>query len=116
MVDLDADGRIREIKIKPARTHLRYAWIIGVWTQVFTQFMHDYLIRLQDEIRRHKIDSNLPEFRELFFGDVIKAAIDNHLYLEGVPFQEGTFLDIGTPDSLLKTIRHSVLQERIEHE
>jgi glucose-1-phosphate thymidylyltransferase len=116
MVDLDADGRIREIIIKPARTHLRYAWIIAVWTPVFTQFMHDYLIRRQDEIRRHNFDSNLPQFRELFFGEVIKAAVDNHLYVEGIPFRDGTFLDIGTPDSLLKTIRHSLLQERIEHE
>ena len=116
MVDLDVDGRIHEIIIKPARTHLRYAWIIAVWTPVFTQFMHDYLIHHQDDIRRQNIDSNLPQFRELFFGEVIKAAVDNHLYVEGIPFRDGTFLDIGTPDSLLKTIRHSVLQERIEHE
>jgi len=116
MVDLDVDGRIREIIIKPARTHLRYAWIIAVWSQVFTQFMHDYLIRRQDDSRWQNIDSNLPQFRELFFGEVIKAAVDNHLYVEGVPFRDGTFLDIGTPDSLLKTIRHIVLQERIVHE
>ncbi len=115
-VDLDAAGRIREIKIKSARTHLRYAWVIAVWTQAFTQFMHDYLIHLQDEIRRHKIDGSLTQPRELFIGDVLQAAIGNNLYVEGVPFRDGTFLDIGTPDSLLKTIRHSVLQERIEHE
>ena len=116
MVDLDTDGRIREIKIKPARTHLSYAWIIAVWTQVFTQFMHDYLIGHRDEIRRHKIDSSMTESQELSVGEVLQAAIDNHLYVEGVPFYEGTFLDIGTPDSLKKIIRHNILQERIEYE
>lgn len=110
MVDLDVDGRIRQIEIKPTSTHLRYAWIIAVWTQVFTQFMHEYLMGRQDKIRRHKVDRHPRQCRELFFGEVIKAAVDNHLYVEGIPFRDGTFLDIGTPDSLLKTIRHSVLQ------
>ena len=47
MVDVDADGRIREIQVKPARTHLRFAWVIAVWTPVFTQFMHEHLNRIQ---------------------------------------------------------------------
>jgi glucose-1-phosphate thymidylyltransferase len=111
MVDLGADGRIREIIIKPARTHLRYAWIIAVWTPVFTQFMHDYLIGLQDQSRRSDIGSNLTGRRELFVGDVIRAAIDNHLDVEGIPVQDGIYLDIGTPDTLHKAIRDSVLQE-----
>ena len=116
MVDISADGRIREIIVKPDCTHLSYAWIIAVWTQVFTQFMHDYLIRRLDEIRQHNIHNNLPQLRELFFGEVIKAAVDNHLYVEGVPFQDGSFLDIGTPDSLLKTIRQSFFTENTEYE
>jgi glucose-1-phosphate thymidylyltransferase len=45
-----------------------------------------------------------------------QAAVDNNFHVEGVPFRDGTFLDIGIPDSLLKAIRHSVLQERIENE
>lgn len=116
MVDLDKNGRIREIKIKPVRTHLRYAWIIAVWTQGFTQFMHEYLIRLQNENRQHKSDSTRPESQELFLGDIFQAAIDNDLYTEGVPFYNGTFLDIGTPNNLFTTIRDNVLQERIAHE
>jgi glucose-1-phosphate thymidylyltransferase len=116
MVDLDVDGRIRKIQIRPARTKLRYAWIIAVWTPVFTQFMHDYLIGLQDQSRRPDTGSNLPGRRELLVGDVIRAAIDHHLVVEGVPIKDGIYLDIGTPDNLHKAICDSVLQERIEYE
>lgn len=116
MVDLDADGRIREIQIRPTRTNLRFSWIIAVWTPAFTQFMHDYLIGLQDQSRRSDIGSNLTGRRELFVGDVIRAAIDNHLVVEGILVQDGIYLDIGTPDTLHKAIRDSVLQERIKHE
>jgi glucose-1-phosphate thymidylyltransferase len=110
MVDLDADGRIRGIQIKPARTHLRYAWIIAVWTPVFTEFMHEYLTRIQEEDRQYKTGGNQLGSRELFLGDVIQTAIDNHIYVEGIPFQEGTYLDIGTPENLLKAVRDNVLQ------
>jgi glucose-1-phosphate thymidylyltransferase len=111
MVDVDDNGRIRGIQIKPAQTHLRYAWVIAVWSPVFTQFMHEYLTRIQDISRQNNTDSHLPESRELFVGDVIQAAIENRLSVEGVSFQEGSYLDIGTQDNLFKAIRDSILQE-----
>lgn len=116
MVNLDADGRIREIIIKPDQTELHYAWIIAVWNQVFTRFLHEYLIDLGNESQPQKNDESLPEFQELSIGNVLQAAIDNNLYVEGVPFYEGSFLDIGTPDNLFTAIRNSVLKERMEHE
>ena len=116
MVDVDADGRIREIQVKPARTHLRFAWVIAVWTPVFTQFMHEYLARILDGNRQHDTGDNLPESRELFVGDVIQAAIDDNLHVEGIIFQDGTYLDIGTRDNLFQAVRDSVLQERPEQE
>ena len=44
MVDLEPDGRICGIQIKPTRTDLRYTWLIAVWTPNFTRFMHEYVI------------------------------------------------------------------------
>jgi glucose-1-phosphate thymidylyltransferase len=116
MVDLDANGRIRKIQIRPARTNLRYAWIIAVWTPVFTQFMHDYLIGLQGRSSRPDVGSNPSGRGELVVGNVIRAAIHHHLNVEGVTFENGFYLDIGTPDNLRKALRQSVLQERIEYE
>jgi glucose-1-phosphate thymidylyltransferase len=95
MVDLDDEGRIREIVIKPAQTDLRYAWCIAVWTPTFTHFMHAYLGDLQKPGDR----------RELYVGDVIQAAIDRDMRVEAVCFSDGVCLDIGTPDALLRAVR-----------
>ena len=114
MVDVDADGRIRGIQVKPARTHLRFAWIIAVWTPVFTQFMHKYLARIQEENRQHNTGNNLPESQELFVGDVIQAAIGDNMHVEGIIFKDGTYLDIGTQDNLFQAVRDSILEERRE--
>jgi len=104
MVDLDDDGRVRLIVIKPPQTHLRYTWIIAVWTPVFTRFMHEYLAAVQDE--QDDTGNNALEQRELFVGDVIQAAIYNDLKVETVPFPNGAYLDIGTPGDLVKAVRN----------
>ena len=44
MVEVDAQGRIRAMVLKPRQTDLRYAWICAVWTPTFTHFMHEFLV------------------------------------------------------------------------
>jgi glucose-1-phosphate thymidylyltransferase len=102
MVDLDDHGRINLIAIKPQETHLRYGWGIALWTPVFTRFMHEYLGAIQ---KANKQD-NVREQRELIVGDVLKAAIESDLRLEGVVFPDYTCLDIGTPENLVKAVRN----------
>ncbi len=109
MVDLDAHGRIRGIHIKPARTHLRYTWTIAVWTSQFTRFMHEYV----DAIQRTNDDRNLAgtdanKQQELFMGDVIQAAIHNDMRIDMVLFADGTFLDIGTPEDMVKAVQMTI--------
>ena len=58
----------------------------------------------------------LEQPRELFVGDVMQAAIDDNLHVEGIIFQDGTYLDIGTRDNLFKALRDSILQEMPEQE
>jgi glucose-1-phosphate thymidylyltransferase len=105
MVDLDEDGRVRRIVIKPRQTHLRYAWIIAVWTPAFTQFLHDYLVALQETNHQDEMERDMPPRRELFVGDVIQAAIEEGLHVEKVLFPHGRFLDIGLPDDLVRAVR-----------
>lgn len=105
MVELDANGRVLGIHIKPARTHLRYTWTIAVWTSRFTRFMHEYV----EAIQRTNDDRNLAgtdanKQQELFVGDVIQAAVHNDMRIDTVLFADGTFLDIGTPEDMVKAV------------
>jgi glucose-1-phosphate thymidylyltransferase len=105
MVELDKQGQIHSIVIKPLETTLRYTWLTAVWTPIFTQFMHDFLIASQPEDNPQQLlGDKHKNIRELFVGDVIQAAIEQGLRVEGVPFPDGSYLDIGTPDDLAKAI------------
>lgn len=97
MVEMDEDGLIRLIHIKPDRTQHVYAWEIAVWSPAFTHFMHDY-------VSSRKQINNTGEQNELYVSDVIQAAIQNNMRVDSVLFNEGTCLDIGTPEDLLKAV------------
>jgi glucose-1-phosphate thymidylyltransferase len=99
MVDLDDNGRVRSIQIKPDKTHLIYTWQIAVWTPRFTRFMHDYI---SDQERSFE---NNRDIKELFVGDVIQAAMQNNMEIDTVLFEDGNCLDIGTPEDLIKAVR-----------
>jgi glucose-1-phosphate thymidylyltransferase len=107
MVDLDNDGKIRQIVIKPAQTHLRYTWFIAVWTPIFTRFMHEYLAAILAGDKHDPAAPNALAPRELFIGDVVQAAILNDFRVESVLFPDGTYIDIGTPDDLVKAVQNT---------
>ncbi|HCF26970.1 MAG TPA: dTDP-glucose pyrophosphorylase [Cyanobacteria bacterium UBA11049] len=103
MVDFDDTGKVRLIIEKPRDSDLRYMWGIAVWTPAFTQFLHEYLITL-------KAKSNLSQLPELAIGDVIQAAINQGFHVEAEAFPDGTYLDIGTPDDLVRAVRDFAVQ------
>ena len=96
MVGLDSEGQICEIQIKPTSTNFCYTWIIAVWAPSFTHFMHEYV-----SVNQKKSDTAIRN-RELFFSDVINAAMQNDVQVDNVIFDDGICLDIGTPENLLK--------------
>ena len=105
MVDLDDDGRIRGIQIKPIQTHLRCTWIIAIWTSAFTCFMHEYILASQRTNDKDKTGTNVNEQQELFVGDVIRAAMENGMKIDSVPFNDGRYLDIGTPEDMVRAVK-----------
>jgi glucose-1-phosphate thymidylyltransferase len=105
MVDLDHEGRIRSIQIKPKHTHLHYTWIVAVWTPIFTAFMHDYLKALTNNSKSHETKDTIPGGRELFMSDVILAAMENQISVNSVAFPEGSCLDIGSPEDLMRAVQ-----------
>lgn len=100
MVDFDAAGRVRQVIEKPSQSDLRHSWCIAVWTPAFTEFMHQHLAAIQ----KHYQERRSPP-PELPLGDVIQAAVEQGLPVEAQVFPEGNFLDIGTPDDLIRATR-----------
>lgn len=102
MVDFDSLGRVRQIIEKPAQSNLRYSWCAAVWQPTFTQFMHQYLVAIEEK-RSHNNSVELQR-REIPIGDVIQAAIDNGLRVEAEVFDGAPYLDIGTPADLVQAV------------
>ena len=107
MVDLDKKGRTRGIQIKPSQTSLRYAWIIAVWTPIFTNFMHECVVNELALDRKTNVGVNMKKKQELFVGDIIQKALNNNLCVESVSFSTGSYLDIGTPQNLMKALQYT---------
>ena len=103
MVDLDQDGRVRSLVIKPPRTSLRYAWIFAVWTPVFTRYQHEFLKKHLQEID----GPGRVQQEELAVGQIIQAAIQDGVRGQAVIFPDHEYLDIGTPENLFKAVEQS---------
>ena len=103
MVGLDNEGLVCEIQVKPTSTNYCYTWIIAVWAPSFTHFMYEYISFIQK-----KSDTSMRD-REVFFSDVINAAIQNDMQVDKLIFDDGVCLDIGIPDNLVKVVEKSFL-------
>lgn len=104
MVEIDETGKIHGMYLKPDKTDLHLCWLCGVWTPVFTQFMHEYL---QEYRREHSLQIGKEiesDGRDLTVGAVMQAAIKKGLKIYGVTFLHGHYIDVGTPENLVKSI------------
>jgi glucose-1-phosphate thymidylyltransferase len=102
MVELDPRGRVAGITIKPHQTHLRFTWIIAVWGGRFSRFNHEFVAS------HKKIQSPEREPREIHLGDVIQAAIQKGEQVEHVLFNDGRYIDIGTPEDLMAAVQKPI--------
>lgn len=97
MVNVDRTGRVLGIVVKPATTDLCYTWGVALWTPEFTEFMHDYL-----NVRKTSASTG----PELSVGNVIQAAIDAGLRVEGIPVSKDPYLDVGTSEGLAHAMQN----------
>jgi glucose-1-phosphate thymidylyltransferase len=104
MVELDGKGKIHAMFLKPDKTALQLCWLGGVWTPVFTQFMHEYLEDYRRENDAQISKTGKLEGEDLTVGAVIQAAIQKGLQVYGVEFPDGKYIDIGTSDNLMKSV------------
>lgn len=104
MVDFDSEGHVRLIIDKPAQSDLRYSWCAAVWQPTFTEFLHQYLAAIEETRSREQF-ADRPR-REIPIGDAIQAAINDGLRVEAEIFDgESPYLDIGTPEDLMRAVR-----------
>lgn len=103
--------QIKTIDIKPKATALIYTWIIAVWSHAFTIFMQTYLDRVEPTLRNASQNAPANPLPEYYVGQVIQAALKSNLSITNVIFEEGTYTDIGTPDSLLAAMTHAATRK-----
>ena len=99
MVEIDANGEVLDIQVKPASTQLHYSWGMAAWKPEFANFMHEYI--KEDE---KKFLEN-PDAPETYPGHVILAAAKAGMKVSSVCFDEGSFVDLGTPVKLKSMFR-----------
>lgn len=100
MVAIDAGSGITDIIIKPCATKLEYTWIVAVWTIAFTRFMHSFLST--------GLSANDGSAKELYIGDVMRAAIQRGMSAQAVMFADDSYVDIGTPDDLFAAVKGNI--------
>lgn len=103
MVAVDAVGRVERIEVKPAQTTLHQSWMLAVWGPRFTEFLHAHLAEVE-RLRADPDPARRPQ-REVYVGDVVQAAITGGLHVDSVAFPDGSALDVGTPESLVRAVR-----------
>jgi glucose-1-phosphate thymidylyltransferase len=100
MVHLHGNRHIVDIEIKNPASKARYCWIIALWTPVFTQYLHHFVTeKLKDLQQPEALKNPVPE---IYIGAVIADAIQDGVTAAPYIFKHGRFLDIGTPENLLR--------------
>jgi glucose-1-phosphate thymidylyltransferase len=100
VVEIDAAGRVVGLEPKenrPRRTDHDATYLLAVWRPAFTEFLSTEVRRLA-AIARARAGDGTPEWP---MGAVIAAALRAGLHVDSVRFEEGRFLDIGTPHGLI---------------
>lgn len=97
MVDVTLEGTVKRIVVKPLRTDLTLTWISAVWTPSFTEFLGA---------------GNGSRRPERHIGDVIQAAIEARYHVDSVIFDEGRYVDIGTPEDLASALQRYSVPDR----
>lgn len=104
MVEINSVGRVRGFQIEPSQTTLRYTWIIAVWNQQFTHFLHEYV---SIELEKYRNSSSIKKdsiIEELSMTEAYQGALKKGLQIDTVIFEQGSFLDIGSPGYLKKAV------------
>ena len=100
-VDFDTKtGRVKWIYDKPEKTNLKSTWNIGIWSDKFSERLHE---AVNDYIK------NNDNTKEILLSDIFNLAIKKGLRVFSHYFKDGDCYDLGNIDefiSLKKTIEN----------
>jgi glucose-1-phosphate thymidylyltransferase len=99
MVDFDRDGKVLACIDKPVQTNLCYLWGNACWGPRFSEFLNEKLNLL--------LSGPSPRV-ELVLGDFFQMAVTEGMNVQSIPFTDGSYIDIGSPEELEKTIRQYI--------
>ena len=106
MLDIDEQGRVGSIDLKPQSSPLRFSWTCAVWSPAFSRFMHDCVERERATHARNALAfRGIDAQGDLPVGAIIRAAIEKGLRVHGATFPDETCIDIGTPENLIRALR-----------
>ena len=97
MVQLDAEDRVIDLVIKQADCPWRYTWSIAMWSPRFSAFLHEQVVAVDAQAG--------PSGQELWMGEVVRAALASSLQVECEIFEQGRYLDVGTPADFAQAAR-----------
>lgn len=92
MVDLIDDRPVRCID-KPLQSATEYMWGIAAWSWRFGDLIKEY------------VRANGQRASEMVLTDTFQMAIERGLSVEAVRFDDGVYIDIGTPADLLRAVK-----------
>lgn len=94
MVELNPDGSLKSVEVKPKHSKLSLTWLIAAWKPTFTREIEGCLTDLKSSITS----------REIYIGDVIYKSMEKGCNIQTHIFRKVKFVDIGTTSDLLKVL------------
>ncbi len=91
MVEFDEHNNFLSTIDKPAASDLKYMWGIACWGRKFSEFMNQYIQETQEP-------------SEFVLSSIFQAAFIAGLKIRVVPFENGQYIDIGTPEDLYRAM------------
>ena len=99
MVELDRSGRPRRLVVKQPGSTLLYTWSAAVWRPSFSEWLAGWV-----EASCDPSSATSGAGRERHFGEAIQDAIDERRAVGACVFDDGRYLDVGTPDDLERAL------------
>ncbi|HXT22146.1 MAG TPA: hypothetical protein VN811_06620 [Thermoanaerobaculia bacterium] len=98
MVEVNGEGKVVRIEVRPRETSLRHCWLLAVWGPAFAEHLHEMVA----ESRASRAGTAASELQ---MGAVVAGALERGLDVRGVEIEGGWFRDVGTPEDLAAVMR-----------